>query len=348
MFTIDVLPAERGDCLWLTYGEGDDLHHVLIDGGPVETLGTLVPDLEARIKAVPGGQGRIELLVVTHIDADHIQGVVSLLSDPSRPKLFKDIWFNGYRHLIGQDVLGANDGERLTAVLDPVRPRWNRAFKGKAVVVPDDGPLPVKKLAGGLELTLLSPMQQGLDALVDTWEEECALAGLHPGRGAAIPKERQRSGVLGFDPTALAKTPFRRDKSKPNRSSIAFIASYGGASVLCGADAHADVLSASLDRLGEGPHDLSAVKLPHHGSKGNVDLPFLRRIRSKRWLVSTNGAKFHHPDPEALARVVVTQKKPTFYLNYREEETADLVSQAGSSWKVVMPRASGGVSIKLA
>jgi hypothetical protein len=24
----------------------------------------------------------------------------------------------------------------------------------------------------------------------------------------------------------------------------------------------------------------------------------LSRIRSKNWLVSTNGAKFHHPDPE--------------------------------------------------
>ena len=101
MFRIEMLPAQRGDCLWLTYGEPDDLHYVLIDAGPAESIRTLVPHLEQRIKELPGRTNRIELLIVSHVDADHIQGVASLLSDHKRVKLFKDIWFNGYEHLTG-------------------------------------------------------------------------------------------------------------------------------------------------------------------------------------------------------------------------------------------------------
>ena len=32
-FDIELLPARNGDCLWLTYGEAADLHHVMIDCG---------------------------------------------------------------------------------------------------------------------------------------------------------------------------------------------------------------------------------------------------------------------------------------------------------------------------
>ena len=108
MFTIDVLPAERGDCLWLTYGTPDDQHHLLMDAGPQETIPTLVPELERRIHALPGRTNRVELFIITHIDADHIQGVISLLSGPGRVGLFRDIWLNGYEHL-GAGLLGCPD-----------------------------------------------------------------------------------------------------------------------------------------------------------------------------------------------------------------------------------------------
>ena len=110
-----MLPAQRGDALWLTCGErGGQTHHVLVDGGPQETIPTLVPELERRIRALPGETNRVELFVITHIDADHIQGAVSLLSDADRVPLFGDIWFNGWKHH-QPELLGRRDTERLTA-----------------------------------------------------------------------------------------------------------------------------------------------------------------------------------------------------------------------------------------
>ena len=337
MFTLELLPAQRGDCLWLTYGEGDERHHVVIDGGPSETIGQVVPALERRLAALGPGEDRVELLVVTHIDADHIQGVVSLLSDPARVRLFRDVWFNGFKHL-PSDVLGAPDGERLTASLEPHPERWNAAFGGDAVVVPDEEDLPTIELDGGLKLTLLSPTPAGLAKLAPKWEAECLKAGLLPGHGAKVPASWQRSDLLGWNVDLLASATYRRDRAEPNGSSIAFVATFGDRSVLFAADAHSEVLEQSLDRLGPGPHELTAVKLSHHGSRSNVSPGFLERVRARHWLISTDGAKFHHPHPEALARVISTQEKAVFHLNYVTEDVQDLIGDAGARYSVKRPR----------
>jgi hypothetical protein len=338
VFTIDLLPAQRGDCLWLTYGEPPDLHHVIVDAGPSETIQPLISELERRVGDLRGRANRIELLTMTHIDADHLQGVVSLLSEPRRLRLFRDLWFNGFEHLPTPLTLGAPDGERLTALLETDRRRWNRSFGGGPVVVPDEGDLPRVKLKGGLELTLLSPTPEGLANLVPKWKRECEKAGLIPGKGAKVPRAWQREGILGFNPDDLARLPYAPDHAAANGSSIAFIARYGNKSVLCAADAHAEVLEAGLDRLGPGPHTFTAVKLSHHGSSRNLSPGLLARIRSKHWLVSTNGAKFHHPDLKALARVIVTQSKPTFHLNYVTKDVEDLIENAGTRYSVRLPK----------
>lgn len=340
MFTVEVLPAQRGDCLWLTYGEGDDLHHVLVDAGPQDTIPTLVPQLEERIAALGTGVSRVELLLVTHVDADHIQGVASLLSVPERVRLFRDVWFNGWPQL---GLLGARDGEMVTASLNQYPERWNKAFDGGPIVVRDDEPLPTKRLRGGLELTVIAPDTGRLEAMVPVWEESCRKAGIVPGHGTAVRKTYQRDGFLGWDPELLASTKFRDDRTKPNGSSIAVVATYDGRSVLLTGDAPAGAIIAGLDRLGPGRHDFAAVKVSHHGSRNNTSLELCERIRAKHWLISSNGAQFHHPDPECLARIVVTQRRPTFHLNYVTEYTTDLVDNAGDDYTVRLPRLRNGV-----
>jgi len=336
-----MLAAQRGDALWLTYGKPPECHHALIDAGPSETRETLVPELERRIKALPGPKDRVELFAITHIDADHIQGATSLLSDAARVPFFREVWFNAYEHL-RPGLLGALDGERLTPVLEAHPERWNAAFGGGPVVVPADGALPTVRLASGLELTLLSPTAEGLVRLAPSWEQECTRAGIIAGHGAEIPQARRRGQILGWNVDALAAAPYRRDRAEPNGSSIAFIATYDGKSVLCAADAHSEILESSLDRLGRAVHEFTAVKVSHHGSQANIGPGFLQRVRSRNWLISTNGAKFGHPAPEALARIITTQEHPVFHLNYVTEHVEDLIANAGSRYTVKLPRVGRG------
>lgn len=340
-----MLPAERGDCLWVTYGTDAEEHHLLIDGGPSETIKTLVPELERRIRALPGERDRVELAVETHIDADHIQGLVSLLADPGRVPLFRDVWLNGYRHVV-PEALGARDAEMLTASLLQHLDRWNAAFDGAGVAVPDRGPLPVVELAGGMKLTLLTPSQKRLHALAPEWEKS---VGALAGKGMKPPKGWVSQEALGsFDPDAWASAPYSEDRSKPNRAGIAFVAEYDGRRVLFLADVPARDVVAGLDRLGPGVQEFDAVKLAHHGSRNNTSPELCARVTCKRWLVSSNGARFGHPDYETLARVIVSQRRPTLYFNYATDKVRDVAAGAGERYRAVLPKAGAeGLAVDL-
>ena len=76
IFSIEVRPALHGDCLMVHYGSKDDPGLVLIDGGPSQVY---KPHLKPRLTDIRGKRGLgtdeplwIDLLMVSHIDEDHI------------------------------------------------------------------------------------------------------------------------------------------------------------------------------------------------------------------------------------------------------------------------------------
>src|SRR4051794_19930365 len=95
LFRIDMLPGREGDCLWIEYGDPKRPHRILVDGGRQSTYVTL----KKRFASLPPDEREFELLVLSHVDADHIEGLLKLIRDPDLPIRFKDVWFNGERHL---------------------------------------------------------------------------------------------------------------------------------------------------------------------------------------------------------------------------------------------------------
>jgi beta-lactamase superfamily II metal-dependent hydrolase len=43
-------------------------------------------------------------LILTHIDADHIEGLLKLVAERDSLVTFKDVWFNGRQHLEPPDT----------------------------------------------------------------------------------------------------------------------------------------------------------------------------------------------------------------------------------------------------
>lgn len=339
MFRIDLLPAEFGDAIWIEYGEAAAPRRILIDCGTAAVF----PRLQARILALPEGSRHFELFVVTHVDADHIGGALKLLAACKQLGVsFGEIWFNGFVHLSPGGVvppaeddklLGPLQGEALTEmIVAHGAARWNAMVGGGALVVPDDGPLAPLQLPGGMRLTLLSPRQGQLDRLKPVWEAACRKAGIVPGAATvadagalgeadAAPADDFKLGTP--DLHQLAASPFKPDQARPNGSSIALLAEYDGRRVLLGADAFAPVLVDALARLAGRPAGrlpLDAVKMPHHGSRGNTSLELVKAVQCPNWLVSTNGKQFQHPDDEALARAIIgSGPGVTLHFNYRSE-----------------------------
>lgn len=95
MLKLQMLPAACGDCLWIEYGAPPATRLVIIDGGLRETGAALCERLEALRRERAVDVLEVELLVVTHIDNDHILGVIELLKTAPASIRFKDVWFNG-------------------------------------------------------------------------------------------------------------------------------------------------------------------------------------------------------------------------------------------------------------
>jgi len=372
MFTIEMLPADEGDALWIEYGDADAPRRILIDCGRKTAYRAVTERL--------GDGVRFELFVLSHVDADHIAGAVPLMNDQRfTPEAVRDVWFNGWRHLNGWHkdpdgpaTMGAKQGEFFGALIRHRSFPWNEDFGGHPVVIPDEGPLPRIELEGGMVITLLGPTHEKMTDMRDRWEKELSkISGdpLNPGDWeAALERLETDRGAKSDVPVLgghghegpiiveeLAEVPFSPDGSEPNGSSISFLAEYDGNAVIFSGDAHAPQLTAAIQRLcaerGIDKLPVDALKMAHHGSKRNNDYDLLGAIDCPGYLLSSNGSRHHHPDPEAIARVLNTVEGAKLYFNYRSEESepwaaAELVDEWG--YTPHFPEGEAGLKVVLA
>jgi beta-lactamase superfamily II metal-dependent hydrolase len=318
-FDIEMLPAGHGDALWIEYGNDSTTHRWLVDCGTRQTARFLA----RRVEQLPASERLLELFVMTHIDADHIGGALPFFGAVQQRLRFADVWFNGWRHLSG--VLGARQGEMFSSALQDLELPWNVWRDGGAIVV-DGDTLPTATLPGGMRLTLLSPTPAQIRRLAPVWKQELERHGLSPGARIDYNRFLRSAPSTSTDVDALADEPFTDDTAPPNGSSVAFLAEFAGATALLAADAHAGVLAGSIRRLlaqrGEARLKLDAFKLPHHGSRNNVSIELLQLLDCPRFLFSSNGDYFAHPDRQAVGRVIRYGRqdfgaRPGLHFNYR-------------------------------
>ncbi|MEW8692698.1 MAG: MBL fold metallo-hydrolase [Candidatus Thiodiazotropha endolucinida] len=317
---IEMLPAAYGDCILISYGS-NPVRHVLVDAGTTPTWSkSLRPHLEKHNIEC------LELFVLTHIDADHIAGAIPMLEDKTLPMDIREVWFNGWDHL-PKRFLSIKQGERFSELIKERAIPWNVRFNGHAVCVPEDT-LPTHELEGGLRLTLLSPTPGKLGRLARVWKKEINrhLLGLEAGK-TRRPRFLARNPTKSTNVPKLAATKFRSDTSIPNGSSIALLAEYDNTSVLLAGDAHASILTRSIasilrDRKVE-RLKIDALKVSHHGSRGNTNIRLLQMLDCKRYLISCNGDVHNLPDNEAIGRIIYHGgNRPHLLFNYRCHRTS--------------------------
>jgi beta-lactamase superfamily II metal-dependent hydrolase len=328
---IEMLPAEEGDALWVEYGDPTKPRRLLIDGGVLGTHDRLIEKIEGI-----EGKRRFELIMITHIDNDHIDAMVKLLGEDLELEV-EEFWFNAWEQIKEADTLGVKQGEMLTEKIAQRGYPHHQMSGGKAIAIPSDPgtKLPVYKLEGGMTLTILGPTAKDLGRLKAEWKRTIENAGLVPGgefTGAKLLEDapryqKDRLGSAAPNVERWANRKFSEDPSAPNASSISFLAEYGNRSVLFTGDARSGSLIEGIDRLleerGISKLKIDAFKVPHHGSKNNLSNEVMERIDSKHFLLSSSGAKFNHPDSDAVARIIFHSEKPTLHFNYFSKDNKD-------------------------
>ncbi|MFN8192795.1 MAG: MBL fold metallo-hydrolase [Nocardioidaceae bacterium] len=322
---LEVLPARLGDCLLVEcLREQGPPWRMLVDGGPPDTW----PVLEARLRDDP----RVDVAVITHVDSDHIGGMIPYLTSPLAASI-GEVWFNGRTHLPDLPQRSIAQGESVVAALlgtpelagaraGGAALPWNVAWGG--------GPLDTGEEAGfceydvptGPRITLLSPTTKRLLALATAWGDAVRDAT----RGGEEETGPPDAPAPLTDLAAIAAETTPKDGSVPNGSSIALLVEHRGASLVLGADAFGTVLGAGLAGVaaarGLERLEVDAVKLPHHGSKSNVLEALVAVAPARHYVVSSNGDTFHHPDDQAVARVVTgAPTGATLWFNYRNART---------------------------
>jgi len=377
---IEMLPAESGDCLWIEYGAEGSPRRILIDGGTHDTY----EPLRQRIETLDRDERVFQLLVITHIDNDHIDGIVRLLQNPQLGCYFQDIWFNGWPQLGDpeDDALGPVQGEYVAARLRNKRLPWNQngrlppiGMHGEAppVVIAQREKLPRIPLADEMELVLLSPTPDKLTRLRKKWKSIITDAEKdYPDPGSSDDWLRRLDRDSRYQPDdgdealgsteppldvqALLNAKTGSDASATNGSSIAFLLEYEDKRCLLAGDAHPKVLADSLElylaEKGLERLPVDAFKLPHHGSKNNVSKRLLDLLDCHRYLISTDSSGHGHPDAEAMARILAYGgDNKALLFNYRVDQTKKWddgqLRTRYSYWPRYPPRGRTGIAVDL-
>ena len=136
---VEALPAAYGDCLWIECArDGARPWRMVVDGGPPEAAAVLA----GRVDTLPAAEREIDVVVVvTHIDSDHIGGLLPLLERTD--VTFGDVWFNALPQLPEDERLqtrSVDEGQDLVRLLTGVTRTgalpWNRVVDGRAISTP--------------------------------------------------------------------------------------------------------------------------------------------------------------------------------------------------------------------
>ena len=342
------LRARFGDCFLVQWG--DPPRALMIDAGVGKTYQESIVGALARCRS--DGVQRLELLVVTHLDRDHIGGIEQVIRERAvHGMAIDDVWFNGAPHIPREplQVRSVEQAEALGRLLIEQGLPWNTAFAGKPVRLPSRGAPVVREFAGGLRVTVLSPDLAQLKRLATIWpqavKDELEIAT----RGTTTRRPPVR---LPIDLDDLAARTFEEDVSQANGSSIALLVEHQGRAAVLTGDAYPSVVLKGWRRLvadrGQAPR-VDLLKLSHHGSHTNTSPALLRTLKPRRVLISTDGSAYGHPHAETLAWAIKAIKGVELVFNHDNEYSqpwASTAKQPGASFSVRVG-SPGGVDIDL-
>jgi hypothetical protein len=301
-FSLDVRRARKGDCLVLHYGSKTNPGLGLIDGGPSQVYG---PHLKPRLEQIrksrklgPNDPLPVDFMMVSHIDDDHINGILELTKElleakaAKKPLPFKiqSVWHNTFDDIIGNNPkeltaavtaqfgTASLSGEPDTDGLDPdvarVLASVSQGFRLrddlrglKLRINPEfEGKLVIAKkkaktldMGKGLKFTVVGPMHDEIAALQKDHD--------------TFLKKKEKEG------TASVLAAFT-DSSVANLSSVVVLAEVGKKRMLLTGDARGDKVLEGLELVGLLKNDgkstmhVDVFKGPHHGSATRIRFCF--------------------------------------------------------------------------
>ena len=341
IFTLEPLAARHGDCLLLHAGPATKPMTILIDGGPPQVWAkSLEPRLTALAAHRPGGAFAIELAMVSHIDDDHIHGLIDMTSDwrdavashAAWPFPIKQLWFNSFERIAGGDphavqasILSSTQSDGFGAIAAHVEAKTHEQADALKILASVGQGADLRSQAKTVGLPLNPGFSGGL---------------VTPGKGPSDPFKmgdlelhvvgpltKQLDDLRDAFAKELPKGPAKAlaaytDTSVPNLSSIVVLARYKGKTVLLTGDARGDYIVQGLKDAGlldaQGKINIDVLKMQHHGSDRDTAPDFFETITADHYVASASG-QYENPDRPTLEMLAKARPKGdqyTIHLTY--------------------------------
>jgi len=335
----------------------------MIDGGP---RGVYNPHLKPRIRKIREAREiatdkplQVEMIMISHVDDDHIQGILDLTSDlitanlEHRAPLVQafGFWHNSFEDVIGQipqQLEASLASSPVTASVGGAPPSLELDLdlddkdEDEETIVSTMKVLASVKQGQQLRSDVLNKLEVPLNAEFDgqlIMAQENGEA-LDMGNGLTLKvvgpmllelkrlQEDHQKWLKGLEAegkTAEDVLAAYVDKSVPNLSSVVVLAELDGKQILLTGDARGDNVLRGLELVGlveEGGNlKIDILKVPHHGSSNNLDNDFFERIHADHYVFSGNG-EHGNPERESLEMLVNARGDSdyTIHLTYPVDE----------------------------
>lgn len=370
MFVVEALKALHGDALLL---RADD-KLVMVDGGPNRVYDRA---LKRRLQALRPDRrtpAQIALLMVSHIDDDHMNGVLDLTRElldakqDNRTPIAKvqNLWHNSF-----SDSIAARAGGASLASVEDVQETQEGALelaeaadldRDIADVLQDSTRLVLASVRQGRTLRrdaqqLRIKTNRGFaDGLVSRNQDSVQSRRFGPLKlsvlGPTADELRDLRAKWKRDLRKILKPGVARvaglelaanlDKSVANISSLIVMAECDGKRALLTGDARSDHILEALEQTGllqDGKCKVDLLKIPHHGSDRNVTKTFFKKVPARHYVVSGDG-KHGNPEPETFEMLLSARGEEHYqiHMTYGPNELAEHPEFDETGFRHVMNR----------
>jgi len=351
MVDIKSYPAKNGDAFLLKATDANFL--IMIDGGYVETYNNYI---KTDLCSLSKSGFILDVLVATHIDADHISGLISLLKEnvshndskiisigeilhnslfslSSNAKIDEklssddqdillEIQNRGYPETVSEKLeneISARQGSSFAKLIKSGGYSWNTGNGNVCIGENGIEHIPLSKAS----IKILGPNTRRQNALKKMWVSDLrrlGFTGSTSGLDEIFELLCAHESLAGSEELISSsdqlESVYSPDKSITNGSSISFIIEVEGKRILFLGDSWSEDIVEEL--IKEDLTVFDAIKLSHHGSIHNTSCELLKLIDSPNFFISTNGDRHSHPDYAVLKAIVdrPARFERTLHFNY--------------------------------
>ncbi|MBO6521808.1 MAG: MBL fold metallo-hydrolase [Rhodospirillales bacterium] len=368
MFEFEAVKARHGDAL-LLHADGS---LIMVDGGPSSVYGKY---LRKRLENLRDGSAplKIDLLMVSHIDDDHIRGVLDMTDELVDARLerrapiadIRNLWHNSFSDGLipppsaaAVATSGTADDAMELASLDPGGGAVGAALQESTrfVLASVRQGRSLRRNAGILRLRTNAGFADDLvmrdgNAAVRKRVGRFTLNVLAPVKRelTELRKKWKRDLKKILDPdtprVASLELAANLDKSVANLSSLVIEVKASGKSALLTGDARSDHIMVAMSDVGwpdDGKWPVDLLKVPHHGSNRNATEEFFARVPARHYVISGDG-KHGNPDAETMDMIFRARGNDayTIHLTYSPDEMREDDEFEWRDFKRVVDRHDG-------